>query len=315
MQAGADESGSLAMTSGQIPMGTMLGLLGYADKVTQLGLSEAVVADAGKFLDQQAAGKPFFLLAGFSDLRAPYDGVAEKYAKLYADAKFEAFFPSDPPAANATTGKEMLRNPLAGLRKAAAAMTAMDAQVGALIAKLTEKSLLDNTLVVFTSSGGNLLSRHGLWGSGDSSNPPNMFEEAVTTPMIWRWPARIPPQTTRTESVSSVDLLPSIAELTAAPPPGRNLSGRSYLALAMSKPLPPKQPWRNVVFSHLKGTDMVRDSRYKLVLRNGAQGPNEFYDLQADPREQTNGYADGRFNSIRPALAAEIEKWKMRYSS
>ena len=114
--------------------------------------------------------------------------------------------------------------------------------------------------------------------------------------------------------MSSVDLLPAIAELTAASLPG-NRSGRSYLALALGRPLPKNQPWRNVVLSHLQSTDMVRDSRYKLVLRNFGQGPNEFYDLQADPREQTNGYDDARFASIRPVLAAEIEKWKMRYSS
>jgi arylsulfatase A-like enzyme len=288
------------------PLAAMLASLGYAFDPR---------AEVGQFLDQQTAGKPFFATASLTGLRPPYSGAAEKYVKLYADAKFESFFPADPPAGNASAGKEMLGDPLGSLRQAAAAITAMDAQVGALIAKLTQKSLLDTTLVVFTSPGGSLLSRHGLWGSGDSSNPPNMYEEAVATPMIWRWPARIPPQTTRTESVSSVDLLPAIADLTAAPLPGRNLSGRSCLALVMSKPLPKNQPWRNVVFSHLGNTDMVRDSRYKLVLRNGGQGPGEFYDLQADPREQTNGYSDARFNSIRPALAAEIEKWKMRYSS
>ena len=81
----------------------------------------------------------------------------------------------------------------------------------------------------------------------------------------------------------------------------------------MGKPLPKKEPWRNVVFSHLQDTDMVRDSRYKLILRGG-KGPNEFYDLQADPREKTNGYEDGQFASIRPALAAEIENWKKKYS-
>ena len=297
------------------PLATLLSGLGYACHWATAGSAEAVAEEAGKFLDQQAAGKPFFLVAGFSDLRPPYGGISEKYAAAYADAKLESFFPSDPPAANATAGKDMLGDPLGSLRKAAAAITAVDGQVGALISKLAGKGLLDATLVVFTSPGGSLLTRHGLWGSGDSSDPANMYEEAVTTPMIWRWPARIPPQTTRTEAVSSVDLLPAIAELTAAPLAGHNLSGRSYLALAMGKPLPPKQPWRNVVYSHLQNTDMVRDSRYKLVLRNGGQGPNEFYDVVDDPREQTNGYQDGRFNSVRPALAAEIEKWKIRYSS
>lgn len=297
------------------PLATMLAGLGYQCHAATAGSGEAVVAEAAKFLDQQAAGKPFFLMAGLTGLRPPSSGIAGKDAAAYADAKFESFFPSDPPAANATAGKEMLGDPLASLRQVAAAITAVDGHVGALISKLTGKGLLDATLVVFTSPGGSLLSRHGLWGSGDSSDPANMYEEAVNTPMIWRWPARIPPQTSRPESVSSVDLLPALAELTAAPLAGRNLSGRSCLALAMGKPLPKNQPWRNVVYSHLQNTDMVRDSRYKLVLRNGGQGPNEFYDLQADPREKTNGYEDARFNSIRPALAAEIERWKQKYSS
>ena len=296
------------------PLAAMLAGRGYACHAATAGPGEAVVAEAASFLDRQSAGKPFFLIAGFTDLRPPYSGISEKFAAAYASAKFESFFPSDPPAANATAGREMLGDPLGSLRQAAAAVAAVDGQVGALVSKLTQKSLLDDTLVVLTSPGGSLLGRHGLWGSGDSSNPPNMYEEAVATPMIWRWPARIPPQTTRTESVSSVDLLPAIAELTAASLPG-NRSGRSYLALALGRPLPKNQPWRNVVLSHLQSTDMVRDSRYKLVLRNFGQGPNEFYDLQADPREQTNGYEDARFASIRPVLAAEIEKWKMRYSS
>jgi hypothetical protein len=97
--------------------------------------------------------------------------------------------------------------------------------------------------------------------------------------------------------------------------PDRNLSGRSYLTVAMGKPLPKKLAWRNAVFSHLEDTDMVRDALFKLVLRDGGNGPNEFYDLQADPREAANGYAAGQYASIRPALAAEITQWKQRYSS
>jgi arylsulfatase A-like enzyme len=142
-----------------------------------------------------------------------------------------------------------------------------------------------------------------------------MFEEAVGTAMIWSWPKRLPPQTTRPESVSACDFLPGICELTGVPAPNRNLSGRSYLPLAMGKALTKKQAWRNVVFSHLENADMVRDSRNKLVLRDGGKGANEFYDLQEDPREENNGYDDGRYASIRPDLTTEIAKWRQKYSS
>jgi arylsulfatase A-like enzyme len=133
--------------------------------------------------------------------------------------------------------------------------------------------------------------------------------------MILRWPVRLPPQTSRPETVSAVDFVPTMCEITGADLPSRNLSGRSYLSVIAGKPLPPKLPWRNVAYSHLQDTDMVRDSLYKLVLRDGGKGPNELYDLLADPREANNGYDDGRFASIRPSLAAEIAKWKQKYSS
>ncbi len=307
--------GAEAIPGAEIHLTRILGDLGYGCFAADSGAPDAVAAQAAKFVDAQAAGKPFFLTAAFTSLVPPYDGVPRKHRDAYAQAMFESCFPSDSPAPNARGGKEMLPNLLASLRKVAAAISAVDEQVGSLIEKLRQRQLLDDTLVVFTSTCGSLYGRHGLWNSGEASDPVNMYEESVSTPMIWRWPSRLPPQTTRPESLSACDFVPAICEVAGVAPPGRNLCGRSYLTLAMGKPLPKKQPWRGVVFSHLQDTDMVRDSRYKLVLRGGGKGPNEFYDLQTDPRERTNGYEDGQFTSIRPALAAEIAKWRQSYSA
>jgi arylsulfatase A-like enzyme len=311
LQLGGGES----IPSDEVSLARILGALGYGCLAADTGASDAVAAQTLKFIDEQAAGQPFFLTAGFTDLVPPYEGVGQKYRDLYAQTPFESCFPSEPPASSARSGKEMLPDLLGSLRKVAAAITALDDRVGSLIARLRQRQLLDNTLVVFTSTSGSLYGRHGLWGSGEASQPVNMYEETVLTPMILRWPVRLPPQTSRPESVSACDFVPTLCELTGAAPPNRNLSGRSYLIPAMGKPLPPKQPWRNVVFSHLQDTDMVRDSLFKLVLRDGGKGPNEFYDLQADPREAANGYADGQYASLRPPLAAEIAKWKQRFSS
>jgi len=268
-----------------------------------------------KFLAGQTAGKPFFLEAWIRDLVPPYGGVAGKYREMYAAAAFESCFPSQAPAANAHAGKEMLPNLLASLRLTGAAITSLDDQVGAIVSAMRQRQLLDETLFIFASTSGSLYGRHGLWSSGAASDPVNMFEEVVSAPMIWRWPSRIPPQTNRPEWIGACDLLPSLCELTGAAEPKRNLSGHSYYSLLLGQPLPKKQQWRSVQFSHLDDTDMVRDTRYKLILRGGGKGPNEFYDLQADPREATNGYEDGQFASIRPALEEEIAKWKRAYSA
>ena len=81
-------------------------------------------------------------------------------------------------------GKEMLRNILGNVRKAAAALTALDDTVGAVVDKLRARGLQDTTLVVFTAATGALWGRHGLWDSANASDPPNMFDEAVATPIL-----------------------------------------------------------------------------------------------------------------------------------
>ena len=60
---------------------------------------------------------------------------------------------------------------------------------------------------------------------------------------------------------------------------------------------------------------MARDSRYKVVVRNEGKGPNELFDLVADPGEKVDQYENGQFVTSRDALAAELAGWKRKYSS
>src|SRR5450756_1897123 len=122
-------------------------------------------------------------------------------------------------------------NVLANLRRVAAATTALDVEIGALVAKITQKELLDNTLIVFTSPCGSLFGRHGLWASGDASDPVNMYEEAVATPMLWSWQGHVAPLATRPEMVSASDLVPTVCDITPAELPERNPVSYTHLTL------------------------------------------------------------------------------------
>ena len=296
------------LPAGEAGLEKLLAGLGYATL-------EAEAGAAPKFLDAQAAGKPFFLHVRCPYLQPPYDGVAQKYHQQYAQIKFDTFNP-DRPAPNAARNRELLADPIGSLRKYAAAVSAFDDEAGALIARLTQKGLLENTLIVFTATCGNLATHHGLWGAGDSSEPRNMFQEAVGTPLIWSWLGHVPPDVTRPDQVSAYDLVPSICELASSNLPSANLCGRSYLALATGKPLPKKQPWRTTVFAADGPTAMARVERYKLVERTpGAHsGPGELYDLVADPGERQNQYDNQQFLSVRTELAGSLAAWKQRYS-
>jgi arylsulfatase A-like enzyme len=282
----------------------LLGGIGYVCGHTTGG------AAALQFLDGQSAGKPFFLSANF----APFATLPSS-AGEFAQARFNTF-EQEEPAKNAARGKEMLGKALLeNLRKVAAATTALDGEIGSLTEKLTQKKLIGETLIIFTSPCGSLFGRHGLWASGDGSDPVNFFEEVVGTPMIWSWSGRVPPLATRPEVVSAYDLVPTICDITPAELPAGSFCGRSYLPLVTGKPLPKKQPWRTTVFAQYQDAAMARSDRYKVVVRNDGKGPGEIYDDKVDPMERVNQYDNPQFLTVKTSHSADLAKWKRMFSA
>ena len=276
--------------------------------------TEPVTDKACQFLDQQAAGKPFFLTAGYSNPHRLSDSVTKKYLDMYAGAKFETFGYA-PMAKNAARDKEMFNDFLGNLRKCAASTTALDDQLPVLLEKLRQRNLLDSTIIIFTSDTGLLLGQHGVWGRALASEPSNMYEEVMGVPMIWSWLGHIPPTNTRPELVSSYDLLPTLCDAAGAPlPQGRNLCGRSYLPLVLNQKLPKKEPWRSLVFGQYRNMEMARDNRYKLVLHDEGKGAGELYDLTVDPHEKANQYSNPQYVSMRDKLTADLAAWRKKYA-
>src|SRR5437879_1557323 len=273
-------------------------------------LTELATAKAGEFLDKQTPGKPFFLTLGYLNPHAPYEGHPARYYQMYSQTNFETTG-WEHPASNALRGKEYLKSTVENLRKVAASVTALDDQIPALLAKLNARGLQERTLIIVSSASGSLFGRHGLWGGGLASNPINMHDEVLATPMIWRWLGRIPAQSVRPEVVSSYDFMPTLCELLqVSPPAGRNLCGRSYLPLALNERLPKKWRWRKLIFGQYRNTEMARDTRFKLVLRNDGAGPNEFYDLADDPREKVNQHENQKYLLDERELVRSIEEWR-----
>ena len=292
--------------TGEVTLDKLLGDAGYACQSVRGGV------EAGKFIDGQAAGKPWLLIAGFE----PYQGAVDpKYVQPYLQAKFDTFA-QEPAARNAVRNQQMMgRNLLANLRNVAGQTAAFDDEVGALWTKLSQKRELDKTLIILTSSCGSLFSAHGLWGDGEASDPVNMYEEVVNTPMIWTWGGRVPPLAVRPEMVSALDLVPTLCVLTGADLPSRNLSGRTYTPLATGTPLPKKQPWKTTVFAQYRNTAMARVDRYKLVMRDGGKGPGELYDDKTDAKERVNQYDNPQFMTVKNLLYGELVKWQREYSA
>jgi arylsulfatase A-like enzyme len=263
---------------------------------------------AVRIIDGATPGKPFFAVVNLTSPRPPYENLAQKYRDMYAQTGFDTFAP-EPAAPNAKAGKEFLKDTVGSLRKYAGALTAMDDEVQSLIVRVQQKRIVDQTIVVFTSTCGALLGHHGLWDAGDASDPANMYDESVATPMIVSWPVRIPPGTNRPEIVSSYDLVPTLCDLTGVSAPG-GLCGRSYSLLVTGKGLPKKERWRSAVFAHLENTWMARGERYKVVVRDGGKG--ELYDVQADREEKTNQFENPQYLTVKTQLSAELASFRQK---
>ena len=260
--------------------------------------------------DARKKDNPWFAVASHFNPHTPLDGHPQKYYDLYRDVDFKTV-PIEPAKPNALREKNLLADPIGNLRKTAAATTAVDDRVGALIDYLDQRKLSYSTLVVFVGDNGFLLGRHGYWSKGLASDPINMYEEVMGVPLILRWLGRIPPGRVRHELVSFYDFVPSILDMLGLQQPkGRNLCGRSYWPLATTRAL---GRWDNRVFGYFRNTATVREERYKLVLRNQGKGPNELWDLETDPTEHSNRIDDHSLSHVRHRLTKELNAWIKKY--
>ena len=278
-------------------------------------LTELNTAYAEEFINQGDSAQPFFLTLGYLNPHTPYSGHPQRYYDMYANTKFDTigWLPKAP---NALREKEMMNDVVGNIRKCAASVTALDDQLPRLLKALDTRGVRNNTLVIFTGDNGYLLGRHGLWSKGLASHPINMYEESVRVPMLWHWRGKIPVEATRPELVSFYDFLPTVCEAAGlTPPANRNLCGRSYWSLVRNLPPDRKNPWPTTVFGHFRNTEMARDGRFKLVLRNDIAGPNELFDLSTDPREHTNHYDNPQYLSVRDRLSAQLDAWRRRTQS
>jgi arylsulfatase len=157
--------------------------------------------------------------------------------------------------------------------------------VGRLVRLLSESTLLDNTLLVFTSDHGDAFMEHGRLGHG------GLPHEAVTRiPLVVRLPgttagSREVRSAGRVECLTStVDLLPTILEFAGVPLRGAS-DGDSLLGFMDGS----ASCARDVVSEHtglgrIRGAALWHD-RFKILV-DYSTGRSQLFDLRSDPMER-----------------------------
>lgn len=168
----------------------------------------------------------------------------------------------------------------------ASMIESVDDAVGNLFQTLENENLLDNTLIIFFSDNGGLLS--------STSNKPLRsgkgypYEGGIREPMFVYWKGKIQSGSSTDLPISSIDFLPTICSITKTPLPNKIIDGRDLSPLFENKDLPQLPLFWH--FPHYRGNDVVpysiiRDGAWKLIKRyEGVEF--ELFNLKDDLEEK-----------------------------
>ena len=266
-----------------------------------------------EFIEQNKE-RPFFLYLAYN---GPYslgslmlNPARNRHAEYYADKQFPSF-PRDAMHPWQLHNKQFHNN-LTAMRRVAAETSGVDDGVGEIMATLQRLGLDDNTLVVYASDQGWMGGQNGMWGMGDHFRPIGAHELMMQIPLIFRQPGRIPSGKTSDIIVSNYDFMPTVLShlgLGEKMPQKPKSPGRDFSAVLRGEAI----PWDDVMFYEMETCRAIRTDRWKCVLRH-PDGPDELYDMQADPQERFNLHGQPGTDAIRGELTGRIGEFFARYA-
>ncbi len=177
-------------------------------------------------------------------------------------------------------------------------LASVDEGVGATVEALRAAGELDNTYLIFTSDNGYLLGEHRYNGKVLA------YRESLRVPLLVRGPG-IPPGVVRSHIASTIDLAPTLVEMSGATS-GRTMDGVSVLGAARAgAPLGRTSLIQAGPF-HRRGTAEwtfrgVHTGRYTF-LRWNRTGFVELYDHARDPYELRNLAGVRKYSRVRREL-------------
>ena len=244
------------------------------EPLKEKGYSTTLIGDdAVKFINGHDPNTPLYLYLTFNAPHSPYQAPQE-YADRYKNME-------DP-----------TRRTYAGM------VTAMDDQIGRVIAALDQKKMRDNTLIVFQSDNGGT-NNPMFAGEVDVSklkipcdNGPyregkgSLYEGGTRVVALANWPGHIKPGGTVTEMIHVVDMYPTLAALAGA-------------STAKCKPLDGLDVWKTIsagapsprteiVYNLEPFRAGIRQGDWKLIWRTPLPGAVELYSITQDPSEKHN---------------------------
>ncbi len=256
-------------------------------------LTEFETAETLKLMERfSKEGKPFFINFCPFNPHVPLEVVPKKYMDLYAGVK--------------DNDERLYR----------AMVSQLDGSVGAIMSKLKELGIDDNTLVIFTSDNGPANNGNTV---GYKGRKRDLYEGGIRVPTIFWWKGKVQAGTQSNAMGHSNDVLPTIAEAVGASlPTSIAFDGVSLKPLMDGKPMQPRGPlfW-HTLFPMPKyyanwpqpkpdANGAVRNGKWKLLVWDDA--PVALYDMEKDAYEKTDLLTEEK--KVAEGLLNEYRVWK-----
>ncbi|MHC4117401.1 MAG: sulfatase [Planctomycetota bacterium] len=271
-------------------------------------LTDRLAEEACNFIDEHS-DKPFFLYLPFYSVHVPIEAKADKVAKyesLLADG----------------TGRKHTNAHYASM------VESVDDAVGCVLAKLTERKLYENTMIVFFSDNGGLAhpSHVGEHTPATSNRPLRsgkgfLYEGGIREPLIVKWPGVSAPGEVCSAPVHGCDLFPTICAAAGVDArelaivgslDGINLEG--LLKRPSAGQSDRSLYWHYPHFSSMGGrpSGAIRSGKWKLI-EHFETNTTELYDLDADIGESRD--LARQLPEKARELQRELAAWRSRMNA
>jgi len=203
----------------------------------------------------------------------------------------------------------------------------IDTYTGQILDTLTECGLADNTIIVFTTDHGDMMSSHNLLGKG------YMFEESIRVPLLMKLPGQRERKTIE-NPVSQIDVVPTLLDAMGVEIPD-HLQGKSRLHEVQNGS---KEPLDDIFIEwhgkdtgrhaepYIPGMNLKNESKELSItdkeslrtvltqdnwkLNVSSIGDHELYDLNSDPYETNNVISDPSHNERVVSMVTKINQWQ-----
>lgn len=256
------------------------------------------LADFGIDFIEKNKNVPFFLFIANWDVHCLFDANQELINKYLKKEKIDGY------PCNAIY---------------AAMIEQMDTSFGRVMDKLKSCGLDENTIVIFTSDNGGIISENQYPGVEEdrmqmlvpdkrhiyknsplqyiaTTNVPlrgekgSLYEGGIRVPLLVRWPANIKSGSLSKAIVSSVDFYPSFLELAGVTEPIHQIiDGESFIPILLNNQFDEERAiyWHYPVYHHDVPSSAVRKGDWKLI-ENLVSGDLMLYNLKYDISETTD---------------------------